>query len=477
MKMKTLKFTLTFCVAIMLIGCASTVNTTQMSYVQNSEEAFFLPNDIIPSSALFLGTIRIGDSGFSINCGLKSVIKKATDACKKMGGNAIQLVSIDEPDFSSTCYRITAYALRIDRQPIDKSIEKTGYTEKKLKEEWIRNGTDEIEGIYERLGDRQSAIGLTPKYTLAVKKKNNAEYDAVYLSGALLPFQNNWIEGDLKAKIIKTATPNFYKVDWYLSDKSKYANMYITFDKGLMNMFFSDNNSAEVYIKLYPTAEGTGITGSNNSSSEWKGNGSGFFIDRRGYIATNYHVIKGATEIEVNFNRNGENQSYKAKVLQSDRQNDLAILQIDDNSFTPFTNLPYNFNTNISDVGSNIFALGYPLTNVMGTEIKFTDGKISSKTGYQGDITVYQISVPIQPGNSGGALFDYDGNLIGITSSGLDKSVTESVNYAIKSSYLKNLIDVLPVSIRLPNDRTIANKTLTEKIKILSDYVVLIKVR
>jgi serine protease Do len=97
----------------------------------------------------------------------------------------------------------------------------------------------------------------------------------------------------------------------------------------------------------------------------------------------------------------------------------------------------------------------------------------------QGDITSYQISVPIQPGNSGGPLFDFDGNLIGITSSGVNRKldITENVNYAIKSSYLKNLIDVLDYKLTLPNDTSISHMTLTEKIKELSDYVVLIKIK
>lgn len=53
-----------------------------------------------------------------------------------------------------------------------------------------------------------------------------------------------------------------------------------------------------------------------------------------------------------------------------------------------------------------MFALGYPMSDILGEEIKVTDGIISSKTGYQGDVVTYQISVPIQPGNSGGPLFD-----------------------------------------------------------------------
>ena len=217
-----------------------------------------------------------------------------------------------------------------------------------------------------------------------------------------------------------------------------------------------------------------------NESSSWKGNGTGFFIDKKGYIATNYHVVEDASEIEIEFVRNGVKQTFPAKIVQSDRQNDISIIKITSSDFNAFAKLPYNFKTNISDVGSNVFALGYPLAlSLMGTEIKFTDGKISSKTGIQGDITSYQISVPIQPGNSGGPLFDFDGNLIGITSSGVNRKldITENVNYAIKSSYLKNLIDVLDYKLTLPNDTSISNMTLTEKIKKLSDYVVLIKIK
>lgn len=221
------------------------------------------------------------------------------------------------------------------------------------------------------------------------------------------------------------------------------------------------------------------ISKSTNSIKEWKGSGSGFFIDKKGYIVTNYHVIKDSNEIEIEFIRNGTKYSFPAKIIRSDKQNDISIIKISSTEFTPFVNLPYNFKTKISDVGSNVFALGYPLLSLMGNEIKFTDGKISSKTGIQGDITSYQISVPIQPGNSGGPLFDYNGNIIGITSSGINRKldITENVNYAIKSSYLKNLIDVLDYRLELPNDISISNLKLTEKIKKISDYVVLIKTK
>ncbi len=215
------------------------------------------------------------------------------------------------------------------------------------------------------------------------------------------------------------------------------------------------------------------------NAGEWKGNGSGFFINESGYIATNYHVVEDARSIQVEYFQKGVKQVYAAKVIVTDKQHDLAIIQITDSKFKPLQSIPYVFNTSIKDVGTDVFALGYPLANVMGEEIKFTDGKISSKTGIQGDITVYQISAPIQPGNSGGPLFDIKGNLIGITSSALNKEYfnSENVNYAIKSTYLKNLIDVMPENIRLPDYREIYNKSLTEKIKLLSDFIPIIKTK
>ncbi len=216
------------------------------------------------------------------------------------------------------------------------------------------------------------------------------------------------------------------------------------------------------------------------NSNNWVSNGTGFFIDRKGYIATNYHVVENATEIQVEFHRNGIKQIYQAELLKSDKQNDLAIIKINSIDFVPFDTVFYSFKKDLVDLGSSVFTLGFPMAlTIMGEDIKFTDGKISSKTGFMGAVNSYQISTPIQPGNSGGPLFDYDGNLIGLTSAGVNRKLdlTENVNYAIKSSYLLNLVDVLDVELQLPNNSSLGTKSLTDKIKILSDYVVLIKTK
>ena len=119
-----------------------------------------------------------------------------------------------------------------------------------------------------------------------------------------------------------------------------------------------------------------------------------------------------------------------------------------------FPSIPYAIKTSIQDVGTGVFALGYPMSNILGEEIKVTDGIISSKTGYKGDVVTYQISAPIQAGNSGGPLFDKLENIVGITNAGIPDA--QNVGYAIKTSYLKNLLDSAPMPIVLPVNNTIS---------------------
>ena len=226
------------------------------------------------------------------------------------------------------------------------------------------------------------------------------------------------------------------------------------------------------------SSEGKKAPKRNENSENWAGNGSGIILTSNGYIATNNHVIEGANDIEVEFLYKNEIRSFNARVIQTDPANDLAIIKIEDQNFYNLGQIPYKFKTNNVLVGESVFALGYPMAlSVMGKEIKFTDGKISSRTGFQGDITTYQSTTPIQGGNSGGPLFDSKGNLIAINSAKLKADVADNVSYSIKSSYLLSLIDALPQEISIPNSSVLATKPLTEKIKTLSKYVVLIKVK
>lgn len=204
--------------------------------------------------------------------------------------------------------------------------------------------------------------------------------------------------------------------------------------------------------------------------TEWTGSG---FALNNGYFVTNYHVIENAKSIVVKGIKGDFNNAYNAEVVTTDKYNDLALLKINDSRFTGFGTIPYKVKTNTSEVGEDVFVLGYPLTSTMGDEIKLTTGVISSKTGFQGDVSLYQISAPVQPGNSGGPLFDSKGNLIGIVNS--KHTGAESVGYAIKASYLSNLVESFVSSSILPSNNTISSQPLTEKVKAVKNFVFMVE--
>ena len=231
-----------------------------------------------------------------------------------------------------------------------------------------------------------------------------------------------------------------------------------------------------LWTKKYPQVSSSDLLPSNQN--KWAGNGSGIIISKFGHIVTNYHVIDDASDIEVEFVVDGDLKKFNAEIVKLDKVNDLAIIKILDKDFYGLDDLPYNFKTRSSDVGTRVYAYGYPMAlSLMGKEIKITDGIISSKSGFDGDITTYQITAPIQGGNSGGPLFDEKGNFLGINSSGLSKEIADNVGYTIKSSYVLNLIDVLPESINVPSSTKLRSLPLTDQIKEISKYVVIVKVK
>jgi len=149
----------------------------------------------------------------------------------------------------------------------------------------------------------------------------------------------------------------------------------------------------------------------NGGSTERRiqGAGSGVIITEDGYIVTNNHVIDGATDLEVTLNNN---KSYKAEVIGTAPQSDIALLKIDTNE--KLTYIPFG-DSNTAKIGEWVLAVGNPF-NLTST---VTAGIISAKSRdlneYDGNIQSFiQTDAAINPGNSGGALVNIHGELIGI---------------------------------------------------------------
>ncbi|MGO4874960.1 trypsin-like peptidase domain-containing protein [Pedobacter psychrotolerans] len=200
--------------------------------------------------------------------------------------------------------------------------------------------------------------------------------------------------------------------------------------------------------------------------------GTGFAISTNGYILTNLHVINGADSLYV---QNNKGESFKVKSIYTDPQNDIAILKISDKNFGHLSSIPYTIKKNTSSIGETVYTLGYPKDDaVLG------EGYVSSKNGFVGDTTQYQVSIPVNPGNSGGPLLDSNGNLVGIISGKPDQ--TEGAAFAIKSKYILEAMRAIPQD-SLGSNRLSSNKKSmlsglkrTKQIEKLQDYVFMIKV-
>jgi S1-C subfamily serine protease len=170
------------------------------------------------------------------------------------------------------------------------------------------------------------------------------------------------------------------------------------------------------------------------------GMGTAFFITGDGYLVTADHVVRGVHKVRV---KNGE-KYFDAKVVKADQKVDLAVLKIDGSSFTA---LPLSGKKD-PELSADVFTIGFPNPDVQGFEPKYTDGKISSLSGLRDDPLRFQITVPIQPGNSGGPLINRYGAVDGVIVSSLSAtymlaesgSLPENVNYAVKTSTLRDFL-------------------------------------
>ncbi len=191
--------------------------------------------------------------------------------------------------------------------------------------------------------------------------------------------------------------------------------------------------------------------------------GSGFYVSKFRHVLTNQHVVNQCKKTTV-----GDSMSTQipADLIASDKKNDLAILQTismemasaDTKSFVQ--RLAIQIVPIISgglmrseDVrgGEQIYVAGYPLGNMVSEQMKLGDGIVSATKGMEDDITQFIISSDIKKGNSGGPIYDNRGNIVGVAVSRLNVNRTDTINFAIKGSTVKQFLSVHNVPTKWSN--------------------------
>ncbi|MBI5684249.1 MAG: SEL1-like repeat protein [Verrucomicrobia bacterium] len=204
-----------------------------------------------------------------------------------------------------------------------------------------------------------------------------------------------------------------------------------------------------------------------------RASGSGFFVTEDGFFLTNFHVVRDATRIIIRT----DSGNFPAQLIATDKVNDIALLKVE-GSFKP---LPLAASRD-AKLGDAVFTIGFPNIHMQGTSPKLTDGTISSIVGLEDDPRFFQVSVAIQPGNSGGALVNERGNVIGIITLRMTESVAyqktgalpQAVNFAVKSAYALALLESQPaLAARLKRPQTTKRK-FADAVKTATDAAALV---
>jgi hypothetical protein len=163
----------------------------------------------------------------------------------------------------------------------------------------------------------------------------------------------------------------------------------------------------------------------NIASGDTYSSGTAFFINNRGYLLTNNHVVQGCKLSKITY----KNKDYDTKLIATDKTLDLALLKADLRPKSFFT-----FSKDEAKKLNKVYVAGYPLGKGLSDDLKISSGIVSSLKGFEDNSNEIQIDAPINPGNSGGPIINENGDLIAIAVSGLAKDQTEGINFGIKSS-------------------------------------------
>lgn len=305
---------------------------------------------------------------------------------------------------------------------------------------------DPIEGIW---------VWSDSQYEVAIIRSPQTVPGSHQYVGVLTDSERtNWKTGDVKLELKETASPTIFTGIYRMGDKRRQGTSFIMSNRNLIELHIPSGpyGSREklLLVRAFPKDQrSSGVGGETEPTSS----GTGFVVSPS-LVATNFHVVSQARSLFVVFG----NERIPAKLLIQDQSNDLALLQlqfdggIDQQILQAgISCIPIQTGTSVS-AGDAVFVLGFPLSDVLGSELSVSQGLVNSTVGIENDPRMLQISVPIQPGNSGSPLLDQQGQLVGIVTSTLNneflfatqRALPQNVNFAIRASYLGSLISLLP---------------------------------
>ena len=251
----------------------------------------------------------------------------------------------------------------------------------------------------------------------------------------------------IAALLFGCATPTATLKKEFPSDKYKVVYMHAPEDK--------EDDPRNIFPQVVTRLENLGFTvvAVKNDAPIPGSQGSGFVVDSKGYILTSSHIFEGEKSATVWI----KGKRYDSNVIYSDKDKDLALVRINSAEALHFSALPIEASP-VYKMGQEVYAIGFPLSDILGNSPRLSKGLISSTVGLKDNPDYLQVSVEIQAGNSGSPLLDEHGSVIGLLQSTLDPlnvlvrtggTLPQNVNFAVKNNVIKEFLSATHEDITL----------------------------
>jgi S1-C subfamily serine protease len=270
--------------------------------------------------------------------------------------------------------------------------------------------------------------------SVTVEERNDTAQPAIDTYDYLLFFQ-----------VTQAGATNLWTGRWVLQKRGSALQLTPRGDPGVAPVKLLASVVENVKQSTQKLARGEGLPATINAAGAGaaarRATGTGIIIAKDGGVVTNAHVVQSCSTVHVM----DHGATMTASIKAQDRLNDLVLLKVAHH--WPVT-VPLREGAGIRQ-GDGVVALGYPLNGVLSADIILTTGSVSALAGLGNDTRLLQITAPVQPGNSGGPLLDMGGHLVGVVSgklnavavAGLIGDIPQNVNFAIKSTILRNFLD------------------------------------
>ena len=425
---------------------------------------FFKKFHELPDSAEHIGDITVDAKlarayAWGGMPSIREMLSVLEDDIKQHGGNFLM---IDEIGNYSTTEMINGKIYLVPE------FDKTEHNEKSIEKELENRELKPLEGIY-----IHQFINPYTKQLIALKfgvlMVSETEYQMIYLSGfegvlyliGLTEPSRAWKTGDVYGYFKKTEKENLFEAQIFEVNKSLNLNGTAKIEN--KNLRIYSNDKLTTYMRVFPDSGSYEVPVSSLTA---------FALDDKHILTCNHGLTDTDLEIFVKGINGDFSKKYKAYIVSKDKQLDLAIIRLVDSTII-LDNVIFPKAKGEKSISEKVFVLGYPMSTMMGDDIKLTDGLISSTSGIGGSLKEYQISAPIQPGNSGSPCFDEKGNFIGVVNSGI--VLANNVGYSLKARYVEDFLKNQNIIFETEAEDNLIEMPLVEKVKKLKKSIYLIE--